>query len=92
MQRRSPTIAVIMASRRRSDRVHTAEATDLGRATTPGKGVHAAARIAAAAGAGDILVSRAALDARAAPLRAPRALELKGLAEPVEVAAVAWRE
>jgi class 3 adenylate cyclase/exonuclease VII small subunit len=58
-----------------------------------GQGVHVAARIGAAAGGKEILVSRETLDEFASSLRlsAPRSLELKGIAEPVEVVAVDWR-
>jgi class 3 adenylate cyclase len=64
------------------------EAADYG-----GQGVHAAARIGAVAGAGEILVSKETLDGTASSYRAsePRSLELKGIAEPVEVVAVDWR-
>jgi class 3 adenylate cyclase len=58
-----------------------------------GEGVHLAARIGAAAGAGEILVSRETLDgfATAFRLTEPRTEELKGFDEPVEVVAVDWR-
>ena len=69
--------------------LHTSEATLKGR-DYGGKGVHAAARIGGAAGGGEILASRAVLDE--APSRFPtsgfRAVELKGVAEPVEIAAI----
>jgi class 3 adenylate cyclase len=57
-----------------------------------GQGVHMAARIGALAGAGEILVSVGSLDG-AAPVRVEerRTETLKGFAEPVELAAVAWR-
>ena len=52
-----------------------------------------AARIGAVAAADSILVSEAVADALggAAPIGAVRARELKGIAEPVGVAAVEWR-
>ncbi len=58
-----------------------------------GEGVHVAARIGAVAGAGEILVSRETLDGVALTYRLsqPRALELKGFAEPVELVSVDWR-
>jgi class 3 adenylate cyclase len=58
-----------------------------------GQGVHVAARIGAAAGAGEILVSSETLDgvATAFRLSEPRALELKGVAQPVEARSVDWR-
>jgi class 3 adenylate cyclase len=64
------------------------ESTDYG-----GQGVHTAARIGAAAGAAEILVSRETLDGVGSAFRvsAPRPQELKGFAEPVEVVSVDWR-
>lgn len=58
-----------------------------------GQGVHMAARIGAAAGAGEILVSAQTLDATAdaGPLSEPRELDLKGFEEPVPVVSVGWR-
>jgi class 3 adenylate cyclase len=58
-----------------------------------GQGVHAAARIGAAAGAGEILVSSESLDgvSTAFELSEPRGEELKGFEEPVEVVSVEWR-
>jgi class 3 adenylate cyclase len=58
-----------------------------------GQGVHAAARIAAAAGAGEVLVSKETLDgvAMAFGLSEPRTEALKGFEEPVEVVSVRWR-
>jgi class 3 adenylate cyclase len=58
-----------------------------------GKGVHAAARIAALAEAGEILASRDTVDT-APPgitLSAPRLVTLKGLSEPLEVVTLGWR-
>ncbi|MDQ3876525.1 MAG: hypothetical protein M3322_13440 [Actinomycetota bacterium] len=65
-----------------------ADSTDYG-----GEGVHVAARIGAAAGAGEILVSREMLDgiATAFRLSEPRDAALKGFEEPVEVVSVDWR-
>ena len=59
-----------------------------------GRGVNTTARIAAAAGAGEILASREALVAAGDAFRAleERTLELKGLAAPVTVAAVDWSD
>jgi class 3 adenylate cyclase len=57
-----------------------------------GQGVHLAARIGALAGGSEILVSTASLDgAQRFRLSEPRSETLKGFAEPVELAAVAWR-
>ena len=58
-----------------------------------GQGVHAAARIGALGGAGEILVSSDTLADTAIryPVKNTRREELKGIAEPVEISAVAWR-
>jgi class 3 adenylate cyclase len=58
-----------------------------------GQGVHTAARIGAAAGAAEILVSRETLEGIGTGLRLsePRAQVLKGFAQPVDVVAVDWR-
>jgi class 3 adenylate cyclase len=71
--------------------VHTAHATDRG-GDYGGRGVHAAARIAATAGANEIVASRDALEAAGDAFsgRDERKLELKGLAEPVAVSTVDW--
>ena len=57
-----------------------------------GTGVNHAARIGAAAQGAEILVSAATLDAaRRSTADIPRrTLHLKGIGEPVEVAAIAW--
>lgn len=72
--------------------VHQAEANRVGLDYT-GIGVNQAARIGAAAEAGEILASRATLGAarRSFATGEPRVLELKGLSEPVEVVSVDWR-
>jgi class 3 adenylate cyclase len=58
-----------------------------------GKGVHAAARIAAAAEGGQILVSQASLGNAAAafPTSPPLSMKLRGISEPVDVVSVDWR-
>lgn len=58
-----------------------------------GHGVHTAARIGAAAGAGEILVSRDTLDGVGTTFRLsePRTETLKGFEQPVEVVSVDWR-
>jgi class 3 adenylate cyclase len=73
--------------------IHLSPATDR-RGDYIGRGVHTAARIAAAAEAGEIVASRDALSAAGGglPITNHRALELKGLAEPVAVATVEWAE
>jgi class 3 adenylate cyclase len=73
--------------------LHAAEASRQG-GDYSGRGVHVAARIAAAAGGEEVLVSDAVAEA-VAPARfvlsEPRVLRLKGIAEPVEVRSVSWR-
>ena len=58
-----------------------------------GQGVHLAARIGAAAGAGEILVSTETLDGAASSFRLGerRTETVKGFATPVEVVSVDWR-
>ena len=57
-----------------------------------GKGVHAAARIGALARGGEIVASveTVAQAATALPTSEPRAVKLKGIAAPVEVASLLW--
>jgi class 3 adenylate cyclase len=75
--------------------VHTGGAfhTDGDVADYGGQGVHAAARIAAAAGPGEILASSATLDGAQAAFGASesRLEALKGFDEPAEVVSVDWR-
>ena len=75
--------------------VHTGGAFQTGADFTDygGQGVHTAARIGAAAGAGEILVSSETLDGVRTALRLsePREEALKGFEEPVEVVSVDWR-
>ncbi len=72
--------------------LHTAEATER-RGDYAGKGVHATARIAAAATGDEILVSRDAVEAAGGGLALSdeRELALKGIAAPVAVASVSWQ-
>jgi class 3 adenylate cyclase len=58
-----------------------------------GEAVHVAARIGAAAGAGEILASRETLEGAGSGFRMsnPRSATLKGFVEPVEVVNVDWR-
>ncbi len=58
-----------------------------------GQSVHIAARIGAAAGAGEILVSRETLDGvgTAFQVSEPRAASLKGFEQPIDVVSVDWR-
>ena len=75
--------------------VHTGESFRTGSDSTDygGQGVHVAARIGAAAGAGEILVSTETLDGVGASFRLsePRLESFKGVEEPIEVVAVEWR-
>ncbi|MCW2632207.1 MAG: Response regulator receiver protein [Pseudonocardia sp.] len=72
--------------------LHEAEAT-VRAMDYAGKGVHEAARIGALAEGGEILASRPTVAATAArfPISQPRTVELKGVAQPVEVVTVGWR-
>ncbi|HET7855585.1 MAG TPA: adenylate/guanylate cyclase domain-containing protein [Gaiellaceae bacterium] len=58
-----------------------------------GQGVHTAARIGAAAGAGEILISKESIDGVGTTFRLsePRSETLKGFEQPVEVVSVEWR-
>jgi class 3 adenylate cyclase len=55
--------------------------------------VHAAARIAALAEAGEILASRETVEVAPAgiTLSAPRSVALKGLSEQLEIVTLGWR-
>ena len=71
--------------------LHSAEATKT-RGDYEGAGVHAAARIAALANGGEVLASVETLDGiEGVVADEAREVTLKGLAEPVRVAAVDWR-
>jgi class 3 adenylate cyclase len=73
--------------------LYTVEATRQGRNYT-GRGVHIAARVEAAAGSEEILVTSAVLsETRPSRFRLsePRSLTLKGVREAIEVRAVDWR-
>jgi class 3 adenylate cyclase len=70
--------------------IHFASAQQVG-TNYRGKGVHEAARIAAAAEGSEILVSRETAEGTAFKLSAPRSLQLKGLSEPMDVVSVTWR-
>ena len=57
-----------------------------------GLGVHAAARIAALAGPGEILTSAETVgEVAGVETSDPRTVQLKGIADPVDVVAIAWR-
>lgn len=73
--------------------LHAATATRKG-ANYSGRGVHVAARVGAAADREEVLVSATVLEEAGAlryAVSEPRALTLKGVANPVEVRAVDWR-
>jgi class 3 adenylate cyclase len=72
--------------------LHAAPAQRAGRAYR-GKGVHVAARLAAAAEAGEILASRETVEPPPPGIRlsAPRAVALKGVTEPLDAVSVDWR-
>jgi class 3 adenylate cyclase len=55
-----------------------------------GRGVHLAARVAALAGPGEILVTGSTADAVDARLQQRRAAVLKGLPDPVEIGVLRW--
>ena len=73
--------------------LHAAAAQRGDDAAYRGKGVHVAARIAALAEAGEILVSQETAEAAptGAVLSAPRTVTLKGLSEPLAIVALGWR-
>lgn len=68
---------------------HAAGATQVG-ANFTGKGVHEAARIAALADGGEILVSRVTAMGGKFSVSEPRTVNIKGIAEQVEVVSVKW--
>jgi class 3 adenylate cyclase len=74
---------------------HTGDAFESDAASNPygGEAVHLAARIGAAAGAGEILASRETFDDAGTGFRSsdPRSEVFKGFAKPVEVISVNWR-
>jgi class 3 adenylate cyclase len=70
--------------------IHTDTATRLDN-DYQGRGVHMTARVAALAGAGEILATRRALTAAGTSAADLRTVSLKGFAEPVEVGAIDWR-
>ena len=71
--------------------LHAAEATRVA-GDFEGAGVHAAARVGALAGGGEILVSTETIEGLDVPTTGEaREVSLKGLAKPVTVVAVDWR-
>jgi SARP family transcriptional regulator, regulator of embCAB operon len=71
--------------------LHTAQAVRTTDNYT-GRGVHEAARIGAIGGAGEIVASFATVDGAAGSvsISEPRAVPLKGIAEPVDVVTIEW--
>jgi adenylate cyclase len=69
---------------------HAGEAAPIGR-NYRGKAVHETARIAALAGAGELLASRATAEGAGTEWADLRAVQLEGISEPVEVVSVGWR-
>jgi class 3 adenylate cyclase len=70
--------------------VHQTAATRVG-LDYRGKGVHEAARIAAAAEGGEVLASWHSAQPCKFALSQPREVTLKGIAQPVQVVSVSWR-
>ena len=70
--------------------VHQAPATRVG-FDYHGKGVHQAARIAAAATGGEILASLATAQPSTYAVSEPRVVALKGVAEPIPLVSISWR-
>ena len=70
--------------------VHASEATQVAQ-NFRGKGVHEAARIAALAGGGEVLASQVTAAGSRYPASDSRTVELKGIAEPVEIVSIDWR-
>jgi class 3 adenylate cyclase len=66
-----------------------AEAIPVGRGYR-GKGIHAAARVGAAAEANEIVASRETAEAGRAGFTNRRFVALKGLSDPVEIVSVDW--
>jgi class 3 adenylate cyclase len=69
--------------------IHTGEATRTATGWT-GREVHLAARIAAHAGAGEVVATATALAAAGIRPTNPTDVELAGIAGPVEIALVGW--
>jgi class 3 adenylate cyclase len=69
--------------------IHASGAMEVG-GTYRGMGVHEAARIAAVAGAGEIVASTATTAGLAIRTSNPRAAELKGVSQPIDVLTVEW--
>jgi class 3 adenylate cyclase len=70
--------------------IHLANAQQVG-TNYHGKGVHEAARIAAAAAGGEILASRDTVEGTRHVVSQPRSIQLKGISEPMEVVSIDWK-
>jgi len=70
--------------------IHASGATQIGR-NFAGRGVHEAARIAQLAEGGEIMASRETAAGTRFPTGEVRSVTLRGMSEPIEVVAVAWR-
>ena len=70
--------------------IHTDEAIHIGE-NYRGAGVHAAARIAALGGAGEIVASASSVEWLGVDAADPRSVVLRGFDEPVEVVSIDWR-
>jgi class 3 adenylate cyclase len=69
--------------------VHAAGATQVGR-NFSGKGVHEASRIMGLAEGGQIVASRDTAAGGRFPVSDLRTVDIRGLAEPIEVVSVGW--
>jgi class 3 adenylate cyclase len=69
--------------------LHAAGATQVGQNFT-GKGVHEASRIAGLAEGGQILASKQTAAGGRFEMSDPRAVDIRGIAEPIEVVSIAW--
>src|SRR2546421_197455 len=70
--------------------VHAAGATQVGRNFT-GKGVHEASRIAGLAEGSEIIASRETAAGGRFPVSEPRTVDIRGMAEPIDVVSVQWK-
>jgi class 3 adenylate cyclase len=72
--------------------IHAADAVRTGENYT-GRGVHTAARVGAVAGAGEIVASASSVEALPGITTSnPRTVDLKGIAEPVAIVSIDWRD
>jgi class 3 adenylate cyclase len=72
--------------------IHAADAVRTGENYT-GRGVHTAARVGAVAGAGEIVASASSVEALPGITTSnPRTVDLKGIADPVAIVSIDWRD